>query len=76
MSRFGFAGSIVLFLSAFLSLVFATALMAPAVVYQLAAFDARLLARDWLGTMQQQFDLPGEPIEFRMSWTTRWPVPC
>ena len=69
MSRFGFAGSIVLFLSAFLSLVFATALMAPAVVYQLAAFDARLLARDWLGTMQQQFDLPGEPIEFRMSWT-------
>lgn len=68
MSRFGFVGSISFFLSAFLSLVVATALMAPAIVFQLASYDARLLARGWIGSLEQQFDLPGDPLPFELSW--------
>jgi len=68
MSRFGFVGSFVLLLAAFASLVFASAFMAPGIVQQLSHLDARLLARNWLGTMQNQFDLPGDPIPFQTSW--------
>ena len=67
MSRIGFAGSFVLFLSAFALAVVASALLAPGIVQQLSSLDARLLARDWVVSIQSQFDLPGEPIEFEAS---------
>ncbi|WP_299347800.1 EAL domain-containing protein [uncultured Maritalea sp.] len=67
MSRFGFVASLVFLLAAFTSLVFASAFMAPGIVQQLSGLDARLLARDWLVSMQSQFELPGEPIPFKAS---------
>ena len=71
MSRFGFVGSILIFLPAFASLVYATALLAPAIVFQVATLDARLLARNWLSSMQQQFDLPGDPLPFQTNFADR-----
>lgn len=71
MSRIGFAGSFVLFLSAFALAVVASALLAPGIVQQLSSLDARLLARDWVVSIKSQFDLPGEPIEFEVSLVDR-----